>query len=64
MSKPAKPANPAAAEATAPSATQAAPSADLPMPTRGGCYIRLPDGSLAPDPTTEQAPSAAQESAP
>lgn len=25
-------------------------AAALPQPTAGGCYVRQPDGSLAPDP--------------
>lgn len=41
-------------------APAAAPAPELPMPTQGGCYIRLPDGSLIPD-TTQQAETPAQE---
>ena len=28
-----------------------------PLPTRGGCFVRQPDGSLAPEPTTEPNPA-------
>lgn len=35
-----------------------APQTD-PLPTRGGCWVRQPDGSLAPEPATE--PPAAEQ---
>jgi hypothetical protein len=55
-----KPQAPRSAAAAAPSPAPASPAeAHQPRPTTGGCYVRLPDGTLAPDPSTdtpEQAP--------
>jgi hypothetical protein len=42
------------AEETTP-APAPAPQAELPMPTRGGCYLRQSDGSLVPDPDAQPA---------
>lgn len=39
----------------APAAPAAPPAPALPMPARGGCWVRLPDGSLVPDPAWQPA---------
>lgn len=51
--------SPAATEAT-PAAVQAPAAPEpagqqQPMPTHGGCWVRLPDGSLVPDPAEHPA---------
>jgi hypothetical protein len=33
----------------------AVPAEALPMPTKGGCWVRLPDGTLVPDPAEHPA---------
>jgi len=50
-----EPAATAAADTTSASAPQASPPA--PMPTSGGCWVRLADGSLVPDPTEHPTPA-------
>ena len=41
-------------------APTAQPELPLPMPTRGGCWVRNPDGSLTSDPA-EHPPQPSQE---